>query len=108
VIEIKLPKSGSSTPPIDLPEDMPVSVEDNFDSIFKTQGQQVKEITACPHTNRRHYAKVRFFYHSFRTCVLLVIANMAEIRTPTTAFTRTDSYTRKANVNLATYLTTTR
>lgn len=60
--EIVALKSSKSTPPKEegMQEDLQNTVDDNFDSIFKTQGQQVKEVTACPHKDRRHYAKVSF------------------------------------------------
>ena len=88
-----------------------VESDENFEAIFKSSGQQVKEITACEHKDRRHYAKVITFKFNFfmdRICVRHATENMVEINMQQTVPIQTELCTHKENVNRAIWPITTK
>ncbi len=64
---------------------------------------KVMEITKCPHTHRKHYAKVHLSNDNlFRICAQAAIESMVEIKTPGHVLIQLACYIQWACAKLAT------
>lgn len=110
--ELKAPKQSEMAVQTEtqVEKEEPSEASESSEKENELKGQRVMLITACPHSHRKHYAKVSVFFLKihFRICVLLVTGNTEGTKMLGPVPTLTDSSTLRESVRLATCLITTK